>query len=245
MTTLPTDGTYTVLFDPDGDLTGSMTATVSTLVTAVATVGGPAVTLTTTAPGQTGTWTFTGTTGQRVYLDLSNGTFDDYDATVSVLKPNGTVLLDEQYCGVSCGFDTTTLPTDGTYTVILRPDSTTYGSLTLRIYQVPADATTTIATNGTPSTLTAGTPGQNARWTFTGTTGQKISFSMSNGTFDDYGAEISVLKPNGKDLVAPRYCEESCTIAATKLPTDGTYTILLHPIGTATGSLTATAKLTS
>jgi hypothetical protein len=239
MTALPVSGTYTVLFDPDGDLTGSLTASVSLMATATAAVGGPAVTLTTTAPGQNGAWTFAGTAGQRVYLDLSGGAFGEYNAQVSVLAPDGSEFLTKQYCGTSCGFDTTVLPATGTYSVLLRPLGTTYGALTLRAYQVPADAAATIATTGTPSTLTAGTPGQNGRWTFTGSAGQKLAFGLSGGTIGEYDAHVSVLKPDGSVLLAWQYCGQSCNFDPTVLPVSGTYTVLFDPTGNATGSLTA------
>ncbi|NEA54273.1 hypothetical protein G3I60_08940 [Streptomyces sp. SID13666] len=242
VTTLPVAGTYTVLFDPDGNLTGALTASVSSLATATATVGGPAVTLTTTAPGQNGVWTFTGTAGQRVYLDLAGGAFGQYNARVSVISPDGSVFLAEQYCGTACGFDTTALPADGTYTVLVRPLSTTYGALVLRAYQVPTDAVAAISTTGTASTLTAGTPGQNGWWTFAGTAGQKVAVGLSGGTIGQYNSHASVLKSDGSVLLAGQYCGASCNFGVTTLPVAGTYTVLFDPDGNATGSLTASVS---
>ena len=71
---LPVDGTYTILLDPQGAATGSLTAQIlsvpPTAADKVATIGGPAATATTTAPGQNATWSFAGAAGQRGILLL-------------------------------------------------------------------------------------------------------------------------------------------------------------------------------
>ncbi|MGW4892751.1 VWD domain-containing protein [Kitasatospora sp. NPDC004240] len=241
-TALPVDGVYKVVFDPQGTATGALTLSVSADVVRTVTTDGTASTLTTTAAGQNGSWTFAGTAGQRVYFDLSAGTFGTLNAEVSVLRPDGTTLVNPQYCGAGCGLDTTTLPVDGTYTVALRTTGTTGGSLTAKLYTVPADATATIATDGTPSKLTTTVPGQNGVWTFTGTAGQKVGFGFSGGTLDVLKAGVSVLKPDGTALRTWQYCGPSCTFDTTTLPVDGTYKVVFDPQGTATGSLTLSAS---
>ncbi|MFF2953379.1 pre-peptidase C-terminal domain-containing protein [Kitasatospora sp. NPDC057965] len=241
-TSLPADGTYRILFDPLGTAVGSMTASVSADVMRQLVTDGTASTLTTTAPGQNGAWTFTGTTGQRVYIDLSGGTFTSTKAEVSVLKPDGSTFLASQYCGTSCGFDTTALPADGTYTVALRASGGVAGSLTAKAWTVPADVTAALPLNGTTSRLTTVTPGQNGVWTFAGTAGQQVAFGFSGGTLDSLKVQVSVLKPDGSVLHTPRYCGPTCTIATTSLPADGTYRILFDPLGTAVGSMTASVS---
>ncbi|WP_199839751.1 PPC domain-containing protein, partial [Streptomyces sp. XY431] len=145
---------------------------------------GTGSTLATTVPGQNGAWTFAGSAGQRVYLDLSGGTFDLLKAQVSVLKPDGSVLSDWRYCGTSCGFDTTTLPVDGTYTVALRTSGGVAGSLTAKAWTVPADLSVAVAPGDAPSVLTTTVPGQNGVWTFVGSVGQRVAFGFSGGTLD-------------------------------------------------------------
>ncbi|MFI0719154.1 VWD domain-containing protein [Streptomyces sp. NPDC021224] len=206
-------GTYRLRVHTQNQTPGTYTLNVTSIpseISATAALDGSSSTLTTTSPGQSGRWTFTGTAGQRVFLTFHDGTMDDYDAEVTVLKPDGKQLYNPQYCGNSCSFDTAVLPADGTYTVRFDPEDDAVGSLTASFLTVPADVTTTVATNGTPATLTTGIPGQNARWTFTGTTGQKVSFGLFNGTLDSYDASVSVLKPNGTVLLPWRYCGDSC-----------------------------------
>ncbi|MFJ4095874.1 hypothetical protein ACIPYS_30140, partial [Kitasatospora sp. NPDC089913] len=238
-TSLPVDGVYRVLFDPLGASTGSMTASVSTDVVRPLLLDGSGSTLTTTVPGQNGAWTFTGTAGQRVYLDLSGGTFTSLKAEVSVLKPDGSAFLASQYCGTSCGFDTTTLPVGGTYTVVLRSSGGVAGSLTAKAWAVPAVPATAVATDGTASRATVATPGQNSVWTFTGTAGRRVLVDLSGGTLDGLKAKVSVLKPDGSVWRGAQYCGDACFFDTTALPADGTYSVVFDPQGAAVGSLTA------
>ncbi|WP_234371329.1 hypothetical protein, partial [Streptomyces sp. XY431] len=67
-----------------------------------------------------------------------------------------------------CGFDTTTLPVDGTYTVALRTSGGVAGSLTAKAWAVSADLSVAVAPGDAPSTLATTVPGQNGVWTFVG-----------------------------------------------------------------------------
>ena len=86
--------------------------------------------------------------------------------------------------GTGGGFiDTQLLPAGGTYTILLDPQGTDLGSATLTLYDVPPDLGGTIAIGGPPVTLTLGpVPGQNAKLTFSGPAGQRISLRLSGVT---------------------------------------------------------------
>ncbi|MFJ4095875.1 VWD domain-containing protein, partial [Kitasatospora sp. NPDC089913] len=241
-TALPVDGTYRVMFDPLGSSAGSMTASVSMDVVRTVPLDGTASMLTTTVPGQNGAWTFAGTAGQRVYLDLSGGTFTSLKAEVSVLKPDGSAFLSSQYCGTSCGFDTMVLPVDGSYTVALRSSGGVAGSLTAKAWAVPADLSVAVAPGDAPSTLTTTVPGQNGVWTFAGAAGQRVAFGFSGGTLDSLKVQVSVLKPDGSVLRSSQYCGPTCTFPTTSLPVDGVYRVLFDPLGASTGSMTASVS---
>ncbi|HZE71919.1 MAG TPA: IPT/TIG domain-containing protein [Pyrinomonadaceae bacterium] len=168
---LPATGTYTILIDPENTNTGSITFTLynATDVTSTITPGGPAVTVTTTSPGQNAMLTFGGTAGQRVSLKLSNSTFTGCYAVNDVVKnPDGTTLTSGALCSAAGFVDAVALPVTGTYTVLIDPQGITTGSQTLLLIDVPADVTASITPGGASVTLTTTTPGQNARATFAG-----------------------------------------------------------------------------
>nr|WP_157554172.1 VWD domain-containing protein [Herbidospora sakaeratensis] len=243
VTPLPASGTYTILFDPAADLTGSLSAGVLEIpadASAAVTVGGPAVPLTTTVPGQNGAWTFAGLAGQNVSFGFTGGTFGSIlNATVSVRKPDGTTLVNSEYCGTSCSLTPAILPADGAYTIVLNPSGNRVGTLTAKLDV--GDVTKNVAVGGPATQITLSSPGQNGRWRFDGAEGQQVSFGFSGGTFGSVlNARVSVKKPDGTTLVSQEYCGTSCSLTPATLPTDGVYTVLLVPQGASTGSLTGT-----
>ena len=72
-------GTYTITVDPDDAATGVLTLKLIRDVNQAGTiaVNGPSVTATIAQPGATSSFTFAGTAGQTVGLDVSGSTFDD------------------------------------------------------------------------------------------------------------------------------------------------------------------------
>jgi hypothetical protein len=218
-----------------------MTAHISGLVSATASTDGTASTLTTTAPGQIGAWTFTGTAGQTLSFGFTGGGFgSSINAQVTVLNPDGTTLVSPVYCGNACDIGLTTLPATGTYSIRLIPTSTTFGAMTVHI---SAPVTTTATTNGTASTLTTTVAGQVGLWSFPGTAGTSLTFTFTNGGFgSSLNAQVTVLKPDGTTLVSPTYCGTSCSISATAITVTGTYTIKLIPTSTTFGALTVSIR---
>ncbi|WDZ87372.1 RHS repeat-associated core domain-containing protein [Micromonospora cathayae] len=240
-TVLPVDGTYTILIDPSGTYTGAVTAQVYDVpadAAVTATPGGAAVTVTTTVPGQNAVVSFAGTAGQRVLVQGSGGTYGTYDASAQLRRPDGTNLGGSVYCGASCLIDTTVLPADGTYTLLVNPAGAKVGTVNLRVYDVPADATASTTPGGSAVTVTTTVPGQNAVVSFAGTAGQRISVQGSGGTYGTYNASGQLRRPDGTNLGSSAYCGGSCFLDVLTLPVTGTYTLLVNPDGAYTGALT-------
>jgi hypothetical protein len=246
--TLPVSGSYRILIDPQGSITGSMAVTLYDVpadAVVTTTPGGPPVSVTTTTPGQNAKATFPGTAGQRVSLKMTNvtiGTSTTASTKVSLLKPDGTTLVAPMNVGTRGGFLEATLPTVGTYTVFVDPQSSATGSMTLTLYDVPPDVLTTITPGGAAVTVTTVVPGQNAKATFTGTAGQRVSLKVAislNSSADT--AKVSITKPDGTTLVSATTITSTGGFIDVKvLPVTGTYTILADPQSAATGSITLT-----
>jgi YD repeat-containing protein len=240
--TLPTAGTYTVRVDPQGTTTGSVTVLLNSFADVTGTItAGTALTTTTTTPGQNALYTFSGTSGQQVSINLSASTYVGCNAVVvSIVKPDNTTLASAGICNGSTGFlDSQTLPATGTYTVKVDPQGTTTGSVTVLLNSF-ADVTGTI-TLGTPVTATTTVPGQNALYTFTGTSGQQVSVNLTGSTYTGCNAVVvSILKSDGTSLGSTGLCNTTSGLLNTvTLPADGTYTLKIDPQGTTTGSITA------
>ncbi|HEY2115199.1 MAG TPA: carboxypeptidase regulatory-like domain-containing protein, partial [Candidatus Angelobacter sp.] len=238
-TTLPTAGTYTVLIDPSGTGSGSATIQLNAFsdLNGTITIGTP-LTVTTTGIGQNARYTFSGTAGQQISLTLTNSTYTGCIAlATSILKPDGTNLGSTSICGATGFIDSMTVPVTGTYTVVVDPGGTATGSVTLQLNTF-SDLNGTI-TIGTPLTVTTTGIGQNARYTFSGTSGQQISLTLTNSTYTGCIAlATSILKPDGTTLGSTSICGATGFIDSMTVPVTGTYTVLVDPGGTATGSVT-------
>ena len=103
-------------------------------------------------------------------------------STISILKPDSTALGGTSYIGACGGFvDTRTLPVDGT-----SRWSPTRGRHhrhpTVRLFDVPADATATLAANDSTQLMTLATPQQNEHFTLAGRAGERLSVKLCGST---------------------------------------------------------------
>jgi hypothetical protein len=235
-TTLPATGTYRVVVNPDGAATGSISVrgfSVPADPAYTMTLGGAAVTATTTVPGQNATVSFAGTAGQKASVQLTGGAFTG-TSWAYVYRPDGT-QLDSWPCSSSCFFEPMALATTGTYKVVVNPDGAATGSISVRGWSVPADPAYTMTLGGAAVTVTTTAAGQNAAVSFAATANQKVSVQLSGGTYSGVGSAI-LYKPDGTRLYSWS-CTTSCFIDAYTLPVTGTYKLVVDPNGASTGSI--------
>src|SRR5262249_53811536 len=207
-----------ILVDPADTVTGGVTLTLYDVpadVSGTISPGGSAVTVTTTTPGQNGTLTFSGTAGHRISLKGTNGLTGQVvggDVNVSILNPDKSVLAPATCMEGSGYIDVVTLPSSGTYSLKVDPVDIATGSVTLTLYDVPADITGSISAGGAAVTVTTTTPGQNAALTFSGTSGDRISLKGTNGmTGQVFGCDVnvSILNPDSSVLASATCMEGS------------------------------------
>ena len=180
--TLRVAATYTILVDPIGTATGTLTLTLYDVppdVTGTIPADGTGHGVTLSTPGQNARLTFAGTPGQRVSLRVGAGP----GGNVHIFKPDRSLLASVAIGPVFATFiDTQTLTMSGLHTVVVDYGTNATGSLTLNLYTVPADVSASITAGGTSTTLTTTVPGQNGAATFTGTAGQRMSVWITGVT---------------------------------------------------------------
>jgi hypothetical protein len=246
--TLPVAGAYTVFVDPQSNATGAMTLALHDVpadTEGSIAVGGIPVTLTTTALGQNAKVTFTASLGQRISLEMTDvtmGTSSCCSAKISILRPNGTSLVSGTFVGTNGGFvDTKSITATGTHTILVDPQGAASGSITLRLHDVPPEAGGALSIGGAPVSFTIGTPGQNAKLTFSAPAGRTVTLTASVVTIGTSGCcstMVSILRPDGTKLVSPTYVGTNGRSLTTTLPAAGTYTVVVDPQGPATGGMT-------
>jgi lysophospholipase L1-like esterase len=159
--TLPAVGRYTVVVDP-GETWSAGTVSLSLIkVTDVhvrAVIGGGPVTATVTEPTQQALVTFTATAHEKVAVAYSKNTFTSPADTIALDGPGGTVIdAAVALTGASGQLQAATLPTAGTYTVLIDPsfDGDT-GSVSIAVSK--ATGSTAAARRGRSSSLPASPP---------------------------------------------------------------------------------------
>ena len=190
--------------------------------------------------GGSATLTFTGGASQRVSVWAAQSTIASY--VVRIVRPDSTTLATSVPLGSGSNYaiDATTLPTSGTYTLVVTPRLQYTGSVTITLYDVPPDVDGTIAAGGSAVTVSATVPGQNARLAFEASAGQRVSVSASAGTIASY--VVAIVEPDGTTLKTspPIGVGSSYALDTTELGTDGTYTLLVNPRYEKTGGVTMT-----
>ena len=157
------------------------------------------------------------------------------ERTLSILKPDGSALGNNRFIGPGTTFlDTTSLPTAGTYTIVLDPNGASMGTATLQVYDVPPDAGGPITPGGAPVTMATTVPGQNGRLTFAGTAGQRVSLKISNVTYS--AATAQLLDPSGNAVGGSVLFGTGGGFVDTRtLPSTGTYSLTVDPPNMTTG----------
>src|SRR5437870_3027752 len=179
---IPTTGTYTVVLNPYAS-TGGATLTLTQNSTQALAVNTP-LSVSSTIVGQVFDLTFSGTAGQVVSVAATSVTYPCYSAVSwSIVKPDGTNLTSSGLCANVGAFNNQTLPTTGTYTVVLNPHSTTRCA-TLTLTQ---NITQALAVN-TPLSVSSTLAGQVFDLTFSGTAGQVVSVAATSVTYPCYSA---------------------------------------------------------
>jgi len=242
---LSVSGTYSIVVDPAGGRTGSVTVTLSEDLAPPTSINGPAVPLNFNV-GQNARLTFDGTAGQRVSVGLSGITISPGYCcdigSIAMYKPDGTVLLNPlAFTNAGQGTPSQVLPVTGTYSVVVDPYLGRSGNVTFTLSE---DLAPPIAINDPPVQLNFN-PGQNARLTFAGTAGQRVSVGLSGITIGtgyccDIGS-IAMYKPDGTLLLNPlAFTNAGQGTPSQVLPVTGTYSVVVDPYLARSGAATFT-----
>ncbi len=192
----------------------------------------PAATITT--PGQDAWFSFAGTAGQRIALKiagsyLKSGSLDLKDPSDNPLGPSISF-------GVSGGWgEPVTLPATGTYKIRATANGVATGTIVISAYIVPADTTAAITAGGPAATVATSIPGQNMKVTFAGTAGRGALVQLTGSTIS---GTVKILRADGTTVLgSANVTTAGGLIDSTTLPASETYTVLVDPKTSGTGTV--------
>jgi hypothetical protein len=137
-TVLPADGTYTIEVNPSDRAVGDVYMRLYNVIDQHGTiaVNGPEVIAKIAQPGAAAYFTFTGTAGQRIFVDAAAATLANQCGVLDLQDPDGGPTIGGCIINGSGGLaerDGYVLPKTGTYTLIVDPGANVTGQVALKL----------------------------------------------------------------------------------------------------------------
>ncbi|MGC4797213.1 IPT/TIG domain-containing protein [Micromonospora saelicesensis] len=238
---LPVDGTYIVTVDPIGAATGAATVEIHDVPATPdvpATIGGAAVTVSTSAPGQNGSVTFRAAAGQRISVQLSGSSYGSSGARASLIAADGAVVVAPVTLGAAGVLLGPVTTTAGIYTVLVDPQGSVVGQVTVRVND-SSEIVLSATPSGGPVTVATTAAGQNATVRFPGSAGQRIFVTVTGSTYGgSSNLSVSLRAPDGTVLAGPTAVGTGeVNFDSRVLSASGDHSVLVDPQGSATGQV--------
>jgi len=247
---LPSTGTYTIVMTPLGNIKGSIAMQLKTYATGSVTVNSTkSIPLTS---GQKGKYTFSGVAntgyGFAVTSLVLTPTATTPTLQLRINDPSGNTIgggpVDQ---GTNCYLAPSSITSTGTYTIFVDPGTDS----TSQVYSVTGnlilskDVTGTLTVNAaSATTVTISFKGQNARYSFSGTSGQNLKLLVSNNNIPTPSTSFAIYGPSSSLAYSGSVSVGAGgTILMSSLPSTGTYKIVMTPSGSTTDSGTGNIKL--
>lgn len=191
-----------------------------------AVVDGATATFSSASSTKVGLVVFDGVPGQSLGIGFTGLTPTNACLTVSVRKPDNLEWVASGNVSSGASVDVPSLPQAGTYSVSVVSCSGVAVSGTIT---VSSEVTGTIGAEGTVLGATTTRAGQNGRFTFAGTAGQKAAFYVYGLPSALQTTRLDLLLPNGQPLVSSTSTSASAYIQTQTLPVSGTYRLFVTP----------------
>ena len=240
---LPQTGTYTVAVEPDGMATMAVALAIPPDVAGSLTLNNP--TTVTLSSGQEAALTFVATANESVILSVSSIVTTPANNAVIFYVYNSSGTLVTQTSMTANGTLNLGNLAAGTYSVIVAPNSSAAGSMSVDL-QPGANASLTL--DGTSYGLGTATASQIAYLNFNATAGQSVGVAISNLQFTPStvtSAVITLYNPDGSRMSQTATCSAGagCAVDYRGLSQTGNYSITIAPSSAATMLFSAAASL--
>jgi hypothetical protein len=228
---LPETGTYFAMVDPQQVASANLLLTLSADVVEQLSAEGPLVPVDLRRPGQQARLSFRASAGERISVgltDVAAGT-DSCCLQAALVGPDRETLdAVSPASGRSSALHSDPLPASGAYQVVIDPSSVNKASLKLRL---SVDLTANATAGGPPFLVRLEREGQRMHLRFEGAANQGVRIDLTDVVTGrpDCCPVVSVLAPNGEEVVGHTLEAKGGQIDIARLPATGTYTILLDP----------------
>jgi hypothetical protein len=198
-----------------------------------------------TQANQNAKFTMSVVAGQQVSAYLSSSTFGTTCGAVklSLLRPNNSAFGNVvTTCGTTAFLDSQTFDVSGNWKILVDPQGTRTGTANLQAFNTN-DATGLAHLDGSNLAVETTNPGQDGRYKFNGTAGQKVSVVVTGANFTGCPAFAVLLqRPDGTTLGSSvTSCNSTAFLEPQTLDQTGQWGIVVDPQGMTTGTATLQA----
>jgi YD repeat-containing protein len=233
---LPATGTYAVIVSPQWTA-GTATVQLFDAVNLGGTVpaDGTSFTITTTTPGQSGTFKFGLPLFSHLYWNETATTYAGCNMTIN--GPDGS-LKASMSCGAPSSLDLGEIQ-EGPYSISIVPVGASTGSVTMNLTDI-ADVRANATINGGAVVLTTTVPKQYGYALFSGTASQSVTLQITS-SIQGVNTSFGVQRLSDLTNVYSASVGSGATVSHTvTLPSTDMYRVWVGPGGTATGALSVT-----
>jgi YD repeat-containing protein len=245
--TMPTTGTYTVLIDPQGASTGTVSISINNdqdVTTPAISIGEGAITFKTTVAGQDMRLSFTPTASQPRIAVTATAPTTGYIPVTTLNLWNGTAVqasipIYNNTAGQIYFLDTQPVNANQQYQLWLQHSGTNFGGETLTIRNVPADISHTVTVGGAAYSFST-VAGQNANIQFTISTTESVTVNWTSGTYPStLNCYVTVTgpSPSTNDVGNDNGCNAATGSFLMNSLAPGTYNILIDPRAQSAGGM--------
>ncbi len=230
---LPATGTYRVVLSPRESGRGQVRAVLSAPVAAgTATTTGGAVSVVTSRAGQDAVVEFGAAADATLSLGLTGGTYGE-TVDVTVVDAAGKEVADGYLSNGSAGDDVDLPPlAAGRYRALVEPRDAATGRLAVTLSAQVSGGT--LVRGGAARTVTITRRGQDGRFTFEGTAGQRLQLKGVRNTFTEY-SKVYLVTPDGTRDPVYTLGAGGLDVLLPDLPATATYQLILDPSDALTG----------
>ncbi len=182
---------------------------------------------------------FEATAGQHLAVVASEDTI--HSGRISIFSPQDVELANsgEGLSESEASVDRLIAPTTGMYTVLVKPESTYTGSVTLSTVPAVSGVITPTA-EGATQAVSITVPYEQGAYTVAGVEGEEVSLKVSEFASFSKSVYLTWFNPEGKWMGEKGFTGNGF-METVRFPTTGVYTLVVNPNGVNTGSLKLTA----
>jgi hypothetical protein len=234
-TTLPSTGDYKLRITSTAAATRVVTFQlwVSKDVTKPIVLDGAAVKTAALVPGQREFFTFNGTSGTTVNMNLTGSTISSY--CMYLIRPDASTLTGQCFTTGNDFFADTALDATGVWKIEVDPQFDAAGAVTVEL-NTSVVGSGTIVVDGAAKTATIASSGGTVVYTFSATAGEKVAGQFTNSTIAN--GSINILRPDNSNARSEGIDTSDRFMEPVDIDVSGTWSLVVDPSAANTGSIT-------